>query len=316
MYPSKNVCGLFLVAITFGASNADAQTPSPPAAGRTFDQVIQDNDRWLRNESPTPSSQSSSSMLNEILLTVSLVVQRKSGGDIGFATGFFYNRGDEIFLVTNQHVFLDEKAVDGDGKPRPIVPDTLRLKLHTDANDVRKVGDLDVPIYNGKEKLWKTSKQSPTADVALIKLDPARLKNKFVVKAWSKETFLPADLVLSPGEDVFIMGYPLGVHDTVHNLPIFRNAMLASTYRVPFQGNQCFLTDANIHAGLSGSPIITKPKSAWPDTKGNVRMVTGVPYYLVGVNSAYLNIRDPNKREIGLGVGWYAELIEDIASAF
>jgi hypothetical protein len=255
-------------------------------------------------------------MINDIVCTVSLVVQLKSGAPIGSATAFFYSRGDDLFLVTNQHVMLDEKAKDADGKPKPSVPDILRLKLHTDANNVQKVANFDVPLYKEKDRLWKISKEHPDADVALIKVDAARLKTDFFVRAWTKERFLPQDLSLSPGEDVFIMGYPLGLHDTTFNLPIFRNAMLASTYRVPFQGKPCFLMDAQIHPGTSGSPVITKPKTAWVDDKGNVRFVTGVVYYLVGVNSGYLNIKDPDKREIGLGVGWYAELIEDIAAQF
>jgi hypothetical protein len=122
--------------------------------------------------------------------------------------------------------------------------------------------------------------------------------------------------VLEPGEDVFIMGYPLGFHDQRLNLPIFRNAMVASTYRVPFQGLPLFLTDANLHPGTSGSPVITKPKSAWVDDKGNTNIIVGTVYYLVGVHSGTVDPSVTGGQPIGLGAAWYAELVEDIVAQF
>ena len=114
------------------------------------------------------------------------------------------------------------------------------------------------------------------------------------------------------------MGYPLGVYDSKNNLPIFRNAMIASSYGVPFQGQPMFLTDANLHPGTSGSPVITKPKSAWVDDKGNTNIITGTVYYLLGVHSGTLGVTPAGKAEIplGLGAAWYANLIEEIAAEF
>jgi len=112
------------------------------------------------------------------------------------------------------------------------------------------------------------------------------------------------------------MGYPETFHDRRHNLPIFRNAMIASSYRVPFQGMPLFLTDANLHPGTSGSPVITKPKSAWVDDKGNTNLVTGTVYYLVGVHSGTIDPAMTGGKDIGLGAAWYADLVEDIAAQF
>ncbi|MFH1870052.1 MAG: serine protease [Pseudomonadota bacterium] len=247
-------------------------------------------------------------MVNEILLTVTLIVQLVAGKPVGTATGFFYSRGDDLFLVTNRHVVKDDD--------KKVYPDTLRLRLHTDANDVTKSTELDVPILNKGAPLWKTHPKHTVADVALIRLDRASLLKRFVVKAWARDSFLPADLLLAPGEDVFIMGFPRGFHDSHHNLPILRDAMIASAYRVPFLNNPLFLTDANLHPGTSGSPVITKPKSAWVDTKGNTRIVTGTVYYLVGVHSGTISPSITGGQDIGLGAAWYAELLEEIASSF
>lgn len=248
--------------------------------------------------------------INEIVATVSIVLQIKAGALIGSASGFFYSRNNNLFLVTNQHVVRDEA--------NGVLPDKLRLRLHTDGNDIRKNADFDIELYSNGNRLWKINERHPEADIAVIRLDKSQIEGKFFVKAWSAAAFLPKQYPLSPGDDIFIMGYPLGFHDAPNNLPIFRNAMIASTYGVPFQGKPMFLTDANLHRGTSGSPVITKPKSAWVDDKGNTNLVTGTVYYLLGVHSATLGITPSGQANIplGLGAAWYADLVEEIAAQF
>ena len=55
---------------------------------------------------------------------------------------------------------------------------------------------------------------------------------------------LPRSIQLHLGEDVIIMGYPLGLSDHIRNLPILRNGILASAYAIPFNGNPYFLIDS------------------------------------------------------------------------
>ena len=105
--------------------------------------------------------------LNEIVATVSIVIQLISGSVVGSASGFFYTKDEKLFLVTNQHVMRNDK--------KRIVPDTLRLRLHTDQNDIRKNGELDVPLYNNGKKLWKIHSNYPDADVALDEIHQERL---------------------------------------------------------------------------------------------------------------------------------------------
>lgn len=244
--------------------------------------------------------------LNEIVATVSIVLQVQAGVVIGSATGFFYTSGDDLFLVTNRHVVRDEV--------KKVIPDSLRLRLHSDQNDITRNAEVDVPLYERGRPLWKTHPLQQDADVAVIALTGLDLRKRFFVKAWSKSNFLPAQYRLDPGEDVFVMGYPLAFHDQKHNLPVFRNAMIASSYGVPFQGMALFLTDANLHPGTSGSPVITKPKSTWVDEKGNTSLVTGTVYYLLGVHSGTVDSRITGGKEIGLGAAWYVNLVEDIVA--
>jgi len=246
--------------------------------------------------------------INPIVVAVTFIIQIHGCETIGSATGFFYTHNDELFLVTNKHVFLDEK--------KGINPDILRLHLHKDPNNVADNGVFDVPLYKDKKPLWKSHPKYPDADIAIIKLDKEKIRKSFFIKAFSKDSFLPKNYRLDPGEDIFIMGYPLAFYDRKNNLPIFRNAMIASTYRVNFQDLPLFLTDATLHPGTSGSPVVTKPKNVWIDDKGNTNIVTGTKYYLIGVHSGTVDPKITGGEDISLGAAWYAELIEDIASSF
>ena len=246
--------------------------------------------------------------INEIVLTVSIVFMVRGGHNIGSGSGFFYTSGDKLFLVTNQHVMCDDQ--------KGLIPDKLRLRLHTDVSNTKSNDNYEINLYSEDKPLWKIHPQFADADVALIELDQIKIRQKFIIRAWSKESFLPKKYRLDPGEDVFVMGYPLRYYDTINNLPLFRNAMIASTYRVYFRNNPLFLIDANLHKGISGSPVITKPKNAWVDDSNNVNFMTGNIYYLVGVISGKIDKKITSGQEIDLGASWYAELIEDIALLF
>ncbi|HUT00717.1 MAG TPA: hypothetical protein VMY59_10405, partial [Candidatus Thermoplasmatota archaeon] len=85
----------------------------------------------------------------------------------------------------------------------------------------------------------------------------------------------------------------------------------------PFSGTPCFLTDANLHPGTSGSPVITKPKNTWVDNEGNTAITTGTRYYLLGIHSGTTGIISGNIRiPLGLGVAWYIKIVEEIAKLF
>lgn len=246
--------------------------------------------------------------VNAALLVVSPVQQRVAGKRVGTASGFFYLSGDRLFFVTNRHVVIDE------GKK--IYPDELVLSLHTDPDDISKSSEYAVALSrNGKPTYLVHPKYPQTPiDIAVLPVSSVGFAERFVIKALSKEAVLPDDLLLSPGEDAMVIGYPLGVSDTVNNLPVIRGALLASAPNVFFQGLPCFLIDANLHPGTSGSPVMTRPRNDWP-TKGGkgIKFMTGTPMYFLGVHSATLSVGSgSSSTPLGLGQVWHASLIEEI----
>lgn len=249
--------------------------------------------------------------VNELLVSVTLIVQIQNGSPVGQATGFFYSKNDTLYLVTNRHVVCDEA--------RSMKPDALRIRLHTDRMDLSKNAEVDVPLYSNGVPLWHAHPDHATKkiDIAVIELDQKHTKSKYVLKALSSSDFLPRQYVVSPGEDVMVIGFPRGVSDAKHNLPVVRNAMISSAYGVDFNGSPNCIVDANLHPGTSGSPVMTKPKNMWVDDKGTTNLVTGNPMYFIGVHSATLShVSKSGTEPLGLASVWYAYLIEETIDSF
>ena len=216
------------------------------------------------------------------------------------ATGFFYRNKDRLFLITNRHVVIDEK--------KNYKPNRLRFRVHTDPKDLCKNSDVDLPLYQGSQKVWREFNDK-TIDIVAIELDTLKMQN-YVVAPFSKEILPPNDLLIGLGENVLVMGYPLGFYDDVFNLPIIRNATVASIYPVPFQGKPYFLIDARLHPGTSGSPVILKPTNILR-RKESTDFLSGFATFLLGIHSHTWPV--PKDMEpLGLNAVWFSTLIEKL----
>jgi hypothetical protein len=104
------------------------------------------------------------------------------------------------------------------------------------------------------------------------------------------------------GTSLLIVGFPLGFHDQVHHLPVVRQAAIASSFGLRFQGLGYFLTDARTHRGTSGAPVVMRS----PATDASL------PWKLLGVHSARMDAggRDQQLDEsLGLNCAWYADIL-------
>ena len=219
-----------------------------------------------------------------------------------FGTGFFYGTEQRIFLITNRHVIIDEC--------KKYLPNVVRLSLHNDPKDLRKNGTYDIPLYDVAEPLWIQQPTPPIADIVAIPFDLQDMKKKgFFIKSFSRANLLPDNIQLEIGEDIMVMGYPLGkYYDSVYNLPIIRSGIIASAYPVPYQGQPHFLIDARLHPGTSGSPVMTKSKNIWRDKQGNTN-IGGSQFFLLGVNSSTWQVEgDP----LGLNTAVFASIMDSL----
>jgi hypothetical protein len=229
---------------------------------------------------------------------------------IARATGFFYAADGDIYLVTNRHVVRDEKT--------KYYPDKLKLRLHTDASDIRKNGVYVAALYDraGRPCWLEHPVYGARVDVVALPLSASRLRSEFVVTPFGAESHIPEDVAIQVGEDVVVMGYPLGLHDVEYNLPLVGRGTLASFYPIPFEGHPYFLIECRLHAGCSGSPVLTKPGGVLQARGVTLNLYLNPGIYLLGVSSARVEKapRRGGEEALGLNAVWFTYLIPEIIS--
>lgn len=267
--------------------------------------------------------------MNELFFVVALISMIQGGQPVKTATGFFYAKNESIYFVTNRHVVLEEKE--------GFKPEALRVRLHTGQEDLTKNVDRTIPLYQNGRQLWHVHRNYPRIpiDIAVIEFDRKLLQGTFIKTLNEKNLYAKERSSFIPGEDIIVLGFPRGLSDTTHNLGLMRNALIASPYGINFTGQPMFLVDANLHPGMSGSPVMTKPRTIIPTKTGFAVSQVPVSSFL-GIFSATLSAIIPMKEKtteqrkgdtkeeklqeetkvqeeaLGLGAVWYAELIEEI----
>jgi len=211
-------------------------------------------------------------------------------------SGFFYESKSRLHLVTSRHVFIDEAAQH--------LPDRVEFVVHTDATDLTRWQSVSIPLYVGGRAAWRQARDSGgEIDVAAIEVSRALLPSGLHVRCFGPES-LPADLdIAQAGTPILLVGFPLGFYDTIHHLPVVRQAVVASSFGVRFQGQGFFLTDARMHRGASGAPVVLR------------RGEGEFPWALLGVHSSRLDMmnRDQSQDEsLGLNCAWYSDVLKTL----
>ena len=107
-------------------------------------------------------------MIEPLLLTTARVSTFDGQRPLTGASGFFFARGERLFLVTSRHVVID--------KPSKHFPDRLEIELHTDADNLTRSIGLSVLLYRDGKSVWHQGKDSGgEIDVAVIELERAAL---------------------------------------------------------------------------------------------------------------------------------------------
>lgn len=237
-------------------------------------------------------------MIDPVLLATVRVSTFDGERPLTAGTGFFFERGSRLFLVTSRHVLVDA--------PTGHHPNRITLVVHVDPVDLTRTETVSVWLYKDGASAWRQARDSGgEIDVAAIEMDRASLPPAATLHAFS-DAHLQATLEEVPlGAALLVVGFPLGFFDTLHKLPVARSAIVASAFGVRFQGQGYFLTDARMHRGASGSPVVL-PASGQP---GSPR------WMLLGVHSARL---DMVSRELGvddtlgLNCAWYADVLRTL----
>jgi hypothetical protein len=253
--------------------------------------VLQGGRRPDHHATPPPAA------VDALLLTTTRIGTFAGSCALTNGSGFFFRRGERLFLVSSRHVFADAENTH--------FPDRIEIGVHTDTQDMTRHAVVSLPLYRDGLRLWREATDSGGAvDVAALEIAPAHLPADAALHAFD-ETHLDArDEQVAIGDALTIAGFPLGFHDTVHHLAVARSASIASAYGIRFQRQGWFLTDARMHRGSSGAPVVRRRTHAG----------TAAPpgWQLLGVHSTRMDMRTRDQAQdesLGLNCAWYADVL-------
>jgi hypothetical protein len=241
-------------------------------------------------------------MIDPLLLTAVRVSTYLGTTLLTGASGFFFERGKRLYLVTSRHVMVDA--------PTKHFPTHLQLELHTDSENLAASIGYDVPLYRNGKSIWRQGKDGGgEIDVAVIELNRAKLPAKLHYFAFTPDHLANESSDVTIGTSLLVVGFPLGFHDGLHHMPVARHAVSASAFGLRFQGKGFFLTDARMHRGSSGSPVTMRAAAVG---------TSPLRWILLGVHSAKFDVgsRDLEQDEaLGLNCAWYADILLTLTDA-
>ena len=235
-------------------------------------------------------------MIESLLLTAARLLTFEQQRPLTNASGFFFERGDRLYLVTSRHVMIDE--------PSKHFPDRIEIELHVDPDNLANSTGFSIPLYRDGVSIWRQGVDTAgEIDVAVIELERTALPTTTVYRAFTPEHLHTSLDEVEVGSSLLIVGFPLGFHDTLHHMPVVRHAVIASAFGLRFRGQGYFLTDARTHRGTSGAPVVMRVPGKRPGK---------LPWMLLGIHSARLDAsgRDRDLDEaLGLNCAWYADIL-------
>lgn len=257
------------------------------------------------------------------LFVTTTPIRTKDNQDGG--TGYFLNYLGRTYVVTNRHVI----------EPEGEKINEARIWLR-DFDDIRNTTHLDLSLSGGDGEDWFGHYFGSDIDLAVIPIGPKLsdlddAENQTHVTgslAFTADHFIHRNIGV--GSQVSIIGYPGNIVDSSGRFPIRRNALIATPYGHSFDGKLYFLTDAQMHEGTSGSPVVLQSDFV-RRMNGPVPEERQKPVYLLGTHSATIPRNNLESREsigwkigpgrridsgqrdnYGLNLAWYPGTLEDI----
>ncbi len=124
-----------------------------------------------------------------IYLSTTIITRLKDNQEKGNATGFFYiDKTNNIFLITNKHVIYGK----GYDKNLKVETDKFKLNLHTDQNNLSKNEVVEIPLFNGENKLWL---EHPHANIDVVVLPININRNKYIIEPIDDNYFDCKDII-------------------------------------------------------------------------------------------------------------------------
>lgn len=254
--------------------------------------------------------------VDPIFLTTTIIERISKQKPAGNASGFFYESNNKLFIVTNKHVIYGKKFYEENSNPEI---DQIKITLHKNKNDLRDNEEITIDLFNNEKKVW-IEHDKKEYDVILIPIEVDR--NKYVLTS-TNSSYIGSDNIVIGFEKIFVMGYPFGWHDKIHNLPIVRVGHLSSPFEVPYKELPIMLGDVETHPGMSGGPVFMELKDYTTfNGKKRSKHLGAKKMLLVGIHSGQplWQLKDKRTGTIGKNIPhtliniWFADIILDILS--
>ena len=117
-----------------------------------------------------------------------------------------------------------------------------------------------------------------------------------------------ADLLVTIGMDVFVLGYPFGTGKT--GLPIWKRGSIASEPDLVPHVESYLLVDTASRPGMSGSPVILRTYFMHVTQRNVITVTSGPANKFIGVYSGRLHTQDSLEAQIGMV--WAGTYIDEI----
>ena len=271
--------------------------------------------------------------LNDKFNQMTTRIEVQAHGSVSQGTGFFYNslgpktgegpqwrKLEGIWVATNRHVLLPTVS-DTEVAPKKVILYLRRI------NDRGMMEWLEVAFAEDELERRVRFHPSKSVDVAVVDITDCFTAEIKAGQTLASPYFLGAEqqagqnnIKVEVGDDILVAGYPRGFYDDVNLFPIVKAGIIASRWGAYFRGQPCFLIDAKLFPGSSGSVVVSKPID-FLMKDGSLMYSKDKQFALLGIFSGEPQLlEDPveigdltvtRKSGFDLGLVWYAKAIEE-----
>jgi hypothetical protein len=239
----------------------------------------------------------------------------------GVGTGFYWLHEGVVYLVTNWHNVtginpVTEQSISTTGliPTHVIVPVVLKTSPRN-GQEMAERKRFEIALYNDEQPSWlEHPKFGNLVDVVAIKI--ALMDQELISLPMNA---IPDFVDFQPdiGDDVFVIGYPMGL-DGGKELAIWKRGSIASSPFMDLDDLPKLLIDTATRKGMSGSPVVVRRKGIIHPRDESVassgisdRTIIGEADTFLGVYSGRLG---NDEMGIQLGIVWKSTVIKEIIS--
>lgn len=199
--------------------------------------------------------------ISEQLLFTTVRLQTNQGAGTGFFFHFKIGEKCAPVIITNKHVVNNRQK------------EQVTFSLHTKENSKPSNNNIDIALMAE----WNFH---PSLDLCFTFLQPLleQIKTQrnlevFYVPFTEDIIWTDAKLEgLQAAEDIFMVGYPIGLYDKKNNLPLLRKGITASHPALDFNDAGIGVIDCSCFPGSSGSPIVIYNDNGYTDKNGTTHL--------------------------------------------